>query len=59
MTPAQRQAVLATCLPFALLAFVTPWVNSPLVSVLILCLSTPAVLIAGMAIATPTEETHR
>lgn len=61
MTATQRQATLTTCAPFALLAFITPWVESPLASILVLCVSVPSLLITGMAIATPTttpEEPH-
>lgn len=61
MTATERQAVLATCAPFALLVFITPWVESALAAFLVLCVSVPALLITGMAIATPTttpEESH-
>lgn len=62
MTTPERQAVLATCAPFALLVFITPWVESALAAFLVLCVSVPALLITGMAIATPTtnapEEPH-
>jgi hypothetical protein len=58
MTTTERQAVIGTCAPFALLTFVTPWMDSPLAAILTLCVTVPALLITGMAIATPTEEPH-
>lgn len=54
MTGPERQAVLATCAPFGALVFLTPWMESPLATILLLCVAVPALLITGMAIATPT-----
>jgi hypothetical protein len=54
MTRPERDAILATCAPFAALVVLTPWMDSPLATALLLCLAVPALLITGMAIATPT-----
>lgn len=54
MTETERQAILATCAPFGALVVLTPWMDSPLATALLLCVAVPALLITGMAIATPT-----